>query len=417
MKILLAIKFIILANYICAQNTEITEIISFDSSSLITLSGIGEYNSSSIPNNFSSAFIFRKKLTNKMINQSISYLEPNNKFGMDLIGRVDYLSKEYRRGDSSTMRWQYTYRSVFHSDFSISKNLFSLIFKGNKQFAGTNVSLGNNSIQNIVYDNFMLHGISKTVFPNSVQTIGIGGGLILGKQLNSAYINNTNLYTEVNGEFLDISSNYSYYNTSNIPTYYKGYGINVSGFYIVERKKDKFYFSIDNAGFINWNSGGSIYRKDTNIRFEGIEITNIFTSQNSINSDSLVSIVAGKSDSSAFTLPIIPELSFGYEFKINDFFCFHSMVNYRINGNYNPNLIGKLSYNASKSFNLGLLASYGGYGFYNISDKREASVGIETKIELFNNWRIFVQIPHINGLLYPKWLAGNGLLFTLTKKI
>ncbi|MEI7594357.1 MAG: DUF5723 family protein [Bacteroidota bacterium] len=418
MKYLFLLFSVFFCSYIFAQNDVLNNQIYANSSGNISVSGNGSFNSSTISNNFAKSFLLNDYISSNQIDKTISYLERSNHFGMDIIGRMDYLSKELKRTDSTTMRWQFTYRSVIHSDFDISKNLFSLIFKGNKQFAGQNIDLGHNSIQNLSYDNVMIQGISKTIFPNSTHTIGIGVGLILGKQINSAYINNASLYTEENGEYLDLSSNYSYYSSSNIPNYYKGYGINANGFYLIESEKNKYFFSFDNAGFINWKSGGAIYRSDTTIRFEGVEVNDIFTNTNTINTDSIFqSITGNEKDSGAFTRPIIPEICFAYERAIDRNLSLQAALNLRVNGNFNPRFSGKIKYNFNSKFFVSLLASYGGYGFYNGNTKGIASIGLETAFNICKTWNIYLQLPYINGMLFPDKLSGAAAFITLSKKL
>lgn len=409
---------LLFGNLLWAQNDVLVADYSSDSSARIGITGLGLFNSSAIPNDFITSFLLKKTLSKAKIQQTISYLEPQNNFGMDLIGRIDYLTKEMNRGDSSSMRWQFTYRSVIHSDFSINKNLFALIFQGNKQFAGKTVGLGNNSIQNISYDNLMFQGISKTVYQNSTHTLGIGGGLLLGTSINSAYFNNTTLYTEANGEYLDLNSAYNYYSSSNIPGYYKGFGINAMGFYLIEKEKEKIVFSFDNAGFINWKQGGTTFANDTTIHFEGVEIKDIFTNASALNQDSLIrSIIGSKSDSGAFTRPIIPEVCFAYERILNNNFSLESALRFRVNGNYKPNISGKIKYFCNEKLYFALLVGYGGYGFSNFSEKKEASFGFETAFILAKSWKIFLQAPFVNSMFNPKWLAGDGAIITISKKL
>ena len=377
-----------------------------------------DYNGSSFTNSFLSHFVFGSYIPNSEIDAMNNRMSPINNIGLDAMGQLFYMGKSKRISDTSSYRFGISVNSVQHDDASLSKELISLIFKGNYQYLNKTVNFGSNTFQNLSYDNIMLHLFHKTKYKGSVQTLRLGLGLILGKNYNSLNIDNASIYTKFNGEYLDLKAKYKYIEINNSSRYYNGYGLNFESSYTIETKKNIFNMFIMNSGNIRWVNNSKTVSKDTSYRFDGLDLANTLQIAKKINSDSLLPLYAGRlKDTNHVTTSIIPEIYLTFEHKIGSSFGIEVGADFKLTVNYQPLISGKMKCYLKNNSYFAFDLNYGGYSVVNYSDKKPIAVGVEALVNQSKRWNIFLKIPYLNALIAPNKYLGGLFYITIAKQI
>ncbi|MEO8759814.1 MAG: DUF5723 family protein, partial [Bacteroidia bacterium] len=175
--------------------------------------------------------------------------------------------------------------------------------------------------------------------------------------------------------------------------------------------KSKFFISLNNVGFIKWNKNTVNYQADTNYSFKGVTSNNIFQlndgSVKNLSKDSLVKHLTknGKQTLSTnlpMTLFILHSIKFSNLFALN--VGFRSLFN----ANYKPYVYADGQFALTKSFTATANIGYGGYG------KLSGGINLQYQIKTF-----FIRLGSnaIQGYVLPKQSLGQGLFFSLTKKL
>ena len=186
------------------------------------------------------------------------------------------------------------------SDESISvvnyrKDLFKLIFFGNAEFENDTAYLSgiNFANQDFHRARFILSTQSGT--GDSSWQINASLSFLQGYHVNLLNTGLTTLFTAPMGEYLLLQSQliYKTNDTSKSGTFaFNGNGISVDVCIAFPAGKSRLMFTINDAGFINWNKKSLYYGMDTTIKFEGVELENILSNSGhelgNINTDTIL---------------------------------------------------------------------------------------------------------------------------------
>ena len=166
---------------------------------------------------------------------------------------------------------------------------------------------------------------------------------------------------------------------------------------------------IHDLGFIRWNDKSLKYISDTTYRFEGIEIDNIFTLEDSIlqltlDSSSNDYVPLFNQGSYATFLPTTLHLSL-FQKKNNEWFFTVGIIS-RIFANYTPYIYAKPGYILKDKYIFTSTLAYGGYGRFHFG------LGAQVKFKGFN---ISAGANNLEGFVFPKHFGGNSAYVSVRK--
>jgi hypothetical protein len=374
-------------------------------------------NSNGINNDFMNQFYLGHYLNADLKNQNLDRLKPQkNLIGYNWTTQLQVNIPSKKRGIS--------YYAAFenHNDAELcfDKNLFQLVFYGNRDFAGQFVSLDKQSFSSIKYQQIKA-GIVKTWFGRSgVSILTAGLGINNGQSLLSFNIPKATFFTQSNAEYISLDMQMNMQRSDTTSSRFgaeNGLGFCLDLSYYHREANYSFEIKLDDLGFITWNKHSQQYKKDTSVNFDGIEIANIFNMSSEtvkgFNGDSLNDELVYSDKSSRFTkmIPMLGSINYTRYFWNNRLALSLSIINYHFL-HINP-LIRLVP-----TFNIAIKRSmisispdieYGGYGKLNYGLGLSAAVNEKFFIEL--------RTDYLNGYFDLKHSAGLGGYVSIIKTL
>ncbi len=215
-------------------------------------------------------------------------------------------------GDSSFFRKCVTGVSLSErsvTELRFTRDAFNTVFYGNAMYAGDSAFFTGTGLLNIRFRQLKFTWLKRFGSADSSWTLSLSASLLQGINANHLTTGISSLFTEQNGEYLDLDSRflYSQSNTTD-KTLLAFNGTGASADLVLSfpmGAKGNFKFIINDAGFIQWNNKSLHYLQDSSIHFEGIEINNLFsfkdTSFLNIDKDSVLSLMGVKTRERQFT--------------------------------------------------------------------------------------------------------------------
>lgn len=396
--------------------------LSRDTSLQLSVKGTACIASSNLNNDFFNKFIWGGYIDNNEKKYALADLQDKNMIGGDFEYGISFILPSKKINDTNNFRFGFSFNQVNHFDAKFSKQLANLLLNGNESTRGTQVSLGSNNFNLLSFNTLKFHAFSKSYYREATHTIGFGLGIANGISNTSLKLYNADLYTQENGEYLDISYSGLLNNTNSIgsknPLDYRGHGTCLDIFYQIEKKSGYTYtLFVENAGIIKWKSNATSYSNDTSFRFEGIDIQNISTFSKSFSSefvDSLVNSYYPKKTSSSYTTVLPIRLLFSVKKKLSSKVNTSIIFRKQLYSNYEPRVDAELEYLANKNLSLTITSGYGGYcSYWFKNDKNKLSAGLNIEYKIKDKFFISVGSPYLNYLNYSGWLSGMGAFFNL----
>lgn len=373
--------------------------------------------SNAITNTFVNTFYQEKYISSDLKKASIGKLEDFNSSGGDFnagITYIHYSDSAISGGNKPSFYVSLQHRS--HYDTYFSGDLFKMLFEGNIGFRGQKADLSNFSF-NLWQYKVIEGGLIKEFRKGKYNiTTGIGVGLLLGQQHLAISAGNTSLFTEQDGEYIDFSTNLSLNRSDSSNKGFgsvNGLGGNLHLFGKLENATGgTFSLEAYDIGLIHWNAQSIKTKVDTSLRFEGIEVANIFnfkdTAYTSTASDTAyIKSYLKKSSREGYNFILPALIQFRYEQKFNELLRLHTGLNYRFNANYLPRFYLGGSYSYYKKNYVALTASYGGYTRLN--------VGLELGAEFGPGFVIVAGSNYINGYFAPGSSTAQGAYINIKK--
>jgi len=363
-----------------------------DSSNQFIFNSCGGVGSSGITQKFINKFLFPNHIDRDLKDETLKKLNENNLFGGSILGQFNLFfdSKNYASKISNIFGIGFS--SNIQGNLSFTKDLFKLTFYGNQPFAGEYLSLNNTSFNKVSYSNIEF-SIGKTISGKKARkSLWIDLGLVLGHSFTNFELEKASIYTEENGDYLDINIENSKFHFSDTLSLslVQGFGVKLDFHYSYQSKKTTFLFSAENLGGIRWNSTTTA-SLDTTLRFDGIEIGSIFQLSDSVLNEisTLDSLIKIKNGSSFKNLPI--NLTAYFQKELN-FFRIDFLLRYRVNSNFTPHTRFGANLNLSV-FQPGITVAYGGHS--------NLQAGINADIKLIKKIKIQVGTNNLLGTLIP----------------
>jgi len=313
---------------------------------------------------------------------------------------------------------QYIYFGIEHCRFLdtyLDKDLIKLLLLGNKPFAGETLIANDSKYKSLYYN--QIKGGMGHVFTNqkSIHHLSWNLSLNLGQQLNYLQVNNSSLYTDPFGDYLDIvaKAGTKLSDTVWAEVYeVKGYGGSIGLEYSFSIPGNIYTcLSIQNLGFINWSGNTFSGEIDTSFVFEGFTVDTVqgqgSTLSADFSTDGIRRLLFKNPDYSAFntTLPFSIKLSVGKYFAGNRFYT-------GLNCTYYPLLSADYmfefftTWNYKNTLYLTPLIAYSSF--------EKVNYGLSVGINIHDRFSIHAGSVYLNSMFSNEEILGQGGFVRLT---
>lgn len=193
---------------------------------------------------------------------SLTYMEPGCKV-------IDV----YKRGQGFGITNRY------YNSARLSKDMLRLIFYGNKVYAGQTLDLSKTAYETWYYTSLDYH---FDVLLDSVQPVRLTVSINAGHDHNYYRVKTGTLYTDPDGAYLDLETDYKLRERVNETQVLAGLGASIGAetdFRISPSSKLK--LTVEDFGFIHWNNG-RVLNADSSFRFKGVVFNNVLEINDSL---------------------------------------------------------------------------------------------------------------------------------------
>lgn len=374
-----------------------------------------EVGSNGLQNGFINKFIFGGYIDNKMKDDALKNMRGYNQLGVNL----NYgISAFFGRKPNYSFLIGFKNQEILNATYT--KDFYTLMFYGNKPFLGRTANFAGTNINALRFQELklgiMMHKVDTTA------KIGVSISLVKGEQLFFIKANNnSSLYTNSDGTELVFQSNFSMAlsDTATKRNFmsFNGIGASADIFFETPYKskigtQSVLTVNANNIGFIHWNENSLQYNSDSVLKFDGYHINNILdlkdSTLNKINSDSLLrKITNARKEEFNTNIPtnllILNKIYFG-----NRSFALNTGFRYMFHSNYKPYIFAETEYTIRKKFSFTFHIGYGGYTRLNTG----LAFVYNTK-----GWFFRIGSNSLQGYIAPKQTYGQGLFFSLAKKL
>ncbi len=313
----------------------------------------------------------------------------------------------------------------FGFDFNYTRNFLSLLWKGNKQFAGQNVDLGPISL-NAQYTREFVGATAFNISGDMEKGVrlGIRAKYIQGIGAISMPTSQLKMYTDPDGRYIDVGFNYQL-NISGLSQFdpFKfngsGYGADL-GATINFSPKFSLDASILDVGAVNYNQNLKSYAKMGNYRYEGMFVKNFFGNPE-IHTDTLSAVFEPvETEGKSFVVALPTRLLLQGELKLGKkrneesnqtahsfFFTYIQGFNQIPGGTKRPYLGVAYNYDLHEWFDIGVSAALGGYNKY--------AMGSFFSLNLFHTLKMGIGSDNLMPLILKK--SGTGIDVSLNASV
>ena len=382
---------VLLLSSICA-NAQYKSNVYADWDAGYTIGTYGRYNASS--NAITSNFVwnvYQGKFLDRQLREKVSGLHTrSNRVGADL----DYgIFAKHTPDSTKGVGWFLNVADRTHINASYPKELFDLVMFGNAQFAGESIPLSPVEFNLLMYTQFEIGLLKTIVKPKGKWNLGIGLSLLTGKRNFNLKIDEAELFTDVDGEYLEGEVHGSMRSSSlSSSQYIDANGLGFSGSVHIGYETSKFglRFEADDLGFINWNRHLKQTDLDSVFRFEGVDV-NLFAADGnpvaSINIDTVVGGFSTELTPTPYTALIPGRIGFEGHYLLNSKdWKLYAGVQYRFAPSYIPYAYIGTNSPLGKGFSIDGRFAFGGFGSWHLGlefKKRFADVA-EIKLGTMN---------------------------------
>jgi len=256
-------------------------------------------------------------------------------------------------------------------DFSFSKDLFDLIFFGNKMFMGDIINLSNTSLSatrfqqiNLACSKIIKINNTHKFLPEEIE-VGLGYSYLIGNTHLEFSANDSYIEIGENGESITTDLNFTanLSDTNDISPFnifnQNGSGSAIDFILNLKKKENNIHFSITDIGGINWKENSVSYSTNKVLNnFSGIEIDNLLNLNDSIIQNQLDSLsnidIVEKGEKFKSYLSTTYHLSYKRDLPI-------AYIKYIIVGRISKHRRGLIPANYKPKYYLGTLFNHRGF--------------------------------------------------------
>ena len=381
----------------------------------LVFSGNFTAKSNAFPNSFYTDFYRGGYLSNEIKQQAAKNLKEVNRFGVD--ADLGFLYRQQLDTVFKQPGWSYTFRIAErrHLDLEMTRDFFTVGFFGNAMYENQTARLADFQLDFISYQQIGAGIEKKWLLKENMHQVGLMANYLNGRNAQRALITKADLFTATDGEYLDLELKGKYNRTDTlknkqlIPDHAKGAGYSFDLYYqLITKENHKLQLSVNDFGYLYWKNSAIAYNYDTLFRFEGINIPNLITINDSLiklSGDSLLNLGKRKYERSFKTvLPAWLQVNYCHNL-IPEKLVINVNGRYRFNDVYLPFISVGATYFYKKCTSAGISIGYGGYGQFNY--------GIMLQQRIWKYFTIGIGSNQLEGLIMPKKASGQSLVFSL----
>lgn len=237
--------------------------------------------SDALTNRLAQYYLLHRYIDNAVKDAVSEQCSDLNRFGLAFNGAFEFL----HRPDSSRTHLIFSLQHHLFVDSKFRNDVFDLYFRGNKPFAGDTAFIRNSSFRLLFYYQAGA-GASGSSLNGKIRWYGLGSFLI-GHDLFDVKATNGWIYTSPDGEFIDSDMHLSFRQSDSAgtaPATMNGAGAGITaGLSVGTGENGRIHLGVRNVGFIHFFERSSFAEVDTNLRFEGIDATDLFDFSDSIS--------------------------------------------------------------------------------------------------------------------------------------
>ena len=372
--------------------------------------------SNAITNRFAIAYYKGEFIDENRKNSVSKNLNQHNRIGAGFNTQLKYTNHNKTIFNLSNSFYSISLNNRYHINSTFKKDVFELYFRGNKSYANKTADLGMFSFNQVFYQQLNLtFGHNYSINENG---FGYKFGLSLnkGQKLYTIFASRALLFTEKNGEYLDLNTDIKIHQSDSSKKFitdWNGTGSSADFTYFwKDKKKNKLSLSANNFGFINWNKNTAHIDVDTSFRYEGIDVSDLFQFSDSLKKtvsldSSLVEpyLSVREKNNHITPLPALLSLSYQYILKPGKM-DLTAEINYLFFAGYSIHESLNFSYTLNNTHCLSLKASYGGYSGF--------QAGLAYSTSLIKNWVFTFQSDYLSSLLNSENGNAQGAFISLT---
>lgn len=338
-----------------------------DTSTHITLGANAEFNSNAVTHELFDKFVQGGYIDEAIKDNAALKLKSKNNIGVEIGTGLSYQSplKKSLIGISNAY-WGINVGTQYLSFNQYTADFYNLVFYGNNPYAGKTLNMDGTAFSSSWYHQIGLTlGIQRSDLGAFDRfELNINPSFLMGVNYTTAEFSKAKLFTEENGEYIDLVFSGKYSTSDTIPEAagINGYGAVLNLQLQAQKGKNHFAFSVTDLGFISFQNKFN-YELDSSFSFGGLEIEDIFNIQDTLIDVAAVqdSLLSAKKQSITQFLPFSVSLFYQRDLHVN--LRWSTWVKYRYAQNYIPFISTRLNYvNTNQVFHGGVSFAYGGYG-------------------------------------------------------
>ena len=372
--------------------------------------------SNSLNNKLLSMMSFGGFVDDKLKDDNLKRMKDKNLFGKNFDLKIYYEQKNRKLLGKKRMGFQAAFEWHNLQEFTFNKELYGLVFYGNKSTAGRPVDISATAFNSLNY--YQLKAGLNRISKSKYSEYGFNIALNLGNNYNAATFDNTTFYTSPSGDsvVLEGNINYLYRNLNGLPPFQiNGLGAALDLFYSYDNPR-LFKLSVKalNFGFIRWNKNSKQFIQSEPVVWQGLEVPNLLQMPDPVfdksGSDSLKEYVEAHGKSAVYHSFTPATLAF----EISRFFTEDKMegvlkFDYRFFSFYRPMVLLQANFYLKDKFVLSPNVSYGGWTNFNF--------GFEFRYKISDYGRLDIGTKYLGGYLFQKNFSGFGGFITFTYQI
>lgn len=210
---------------------------------------------------------------------ALSRLGGQHKAGLLTDASLNYSFRD-KRDSTGTMRFIIGVGHTSVLEATYDQDLFGLMAFGNKVYAGTRLQLGDQAFRSTSLQHLSVGKYWSGRTQHAAIAGSISLGFLKGQYNHEIDIRSASIYTEENGDFIDIDMQYAYMRSDTQYTAYfdmNGYGIGIGAQVCYHGDQGiEIHAGLQNLGALRWVNNRYQYEKDSAFTYNGWEIPNIF---------------------------------------------------------------------------------------------------------------------------------------------
>jgi hypothetical protein len=398
---------------VCSAQTPTILLINSDSNyykthSLVDLSSRGYLGANSLDLLFVKKSVFGGKLEDRHLDHIDEQSHNTNRAGFLMNGGIDFYNFKDTLLRDPKLGMKISISTNYHGSISYTKDLFSLIYRGNSQFKGDTISPGPLSAQYQAWQKFGVGIFNKKTYTS------FSISLVAGQSFQSLIVRNSNLYTSPVGDSLSLTYGGDYFRSdSGKKGMANGSGLGLCFDFDynlpLEGNKGFISLSVRDIGFVYWNKQSKQVTFNSSNNFTGIEINDLFQlNTDSINFPNLTDSLRYITSQKAFAAPLPASISMRLCRKFSEQDFYEAGLTIWPNKAAIPFIYAGVSHFVRHNLIFSERLSFGGYGRWGL--------GAEVQWMPKGNWILKAGTYNLGGFTMAS-SHSRDIYFTLAKFI